>query len=61
MKNLLVGFGVMVCTSIHAEWILLNKDSEVANYYEPTIRKIGNTVKVYGLFDYKVPSQTFFE
>ena len=56
MKKLVVAFSLMACSSVHAQWILLNKDSEVTNYYESTIRKIGTMVKVYELFDYKLPS-----
>jgi hypothetical protein len=48
---------LLACAPVHAQWVLINKDSEVANYYESTIRKIGTMVKVYELFDYKVPSQ----
>jgi hypothetical protein len=40
MKNLVVSFVLMVCSSVHAAWTLLNKDSEVANYYESTITKL---------------------
>lgn len=57
MKTLLAALSLIACTPAHAHWVLINKDSEVANYYESAIRKIGNTVKVYELFDYKVPSQ----
>ena len=57
MKKLVAALSLIACMPAHAHWVLINKDSEVANYYESAIRKIGNMVKVYELFDYKVPSQ----
>ena len=57
MKKLALALSLLACAPVHAQWVLINKDSEVANYYESTIRKIGTMVKVYELFDYKVPSQ----
>ncbi len=58
MKRLAVALSLLACEPVHAQWVLINKDSEVANYYESTIRKVGTMVKVYELFDYKLPSQT---
>ena len=57
MKKLVVALGLIACSPVQAEWLVLNKDSEVTNYYESSIRKIGNSVKVYELFDYKAPQQ----
>ena len=57
MKKLVVALGLMAYTSVHAQWVLLNKDSEVTNYYKSSIRKFGSAVKVYELFDYNAPLQ----
>ena len=57
MKKLVAALGLIACSSVHAQWILLNKDSEVTNYYESSIRKFGSAVKVYELFDYNAPLQ----
>ena len=57
MKKLVVSLGLIACSSVRAEWVLLNNDSQVANYYESSIRKFGSSVKVYELFDYKAPAQ----
>lgn len=38
MKKLaVVALSLLACAPAHAQWVLINKDSEVANYYKSTI------------------------
>jgi len=52
--------GLLVCTQVHAEWVLVWEDPESKMYYDDqSIRRVGDLVKVYQLSDYQIPSETY--
>jgi len=54
IKTLMLMLGILLCGTVQAEWVGVGVNERLTGYVDPTtIRKSGNTVKMWSLHDYK--------
>ncbi len=54
IKTLMLMLGILLCGIVQAEWVGVGVNERLTGYVDPTtIRKSGNTVKMWSLHDYK--------